>query len=176
MGILFSQGWKIDKSHTTVGFSIRHMAISIVDGRFKEFNGEVIGENLDGAKVSLEIDAASIFTNSEKRDNHLRAPDFFDVKKYPKIIFEGKLKKNSGKMYKLSGKFLMHGVTKNLELDAELLGTVKDPWGNTRAGFTVRGKLDRYDYGLKWNNVLESGNFMVGKEVKLNIQVELIKK
>ena len=171
--------WKIDNSHTNIGFSITHLVISDVTGRFKEFDGTFKSESDDfnGSEVNIVIQTASIFTDNEKRDGHLRSPDFFDAEKNPEITFNSTaFEKVADKKYKVSGKFTMNGVTKDIVLDATLTGVIKDPWGGTRAGFKASTTLDRYDYNLTYNKALETGGFLIGKEVEININIELIKK
>jgi polyisoprenoid-binding protein YceI len=179
-GFAFSQStnWKIDNSHSNVTFEIDHMVISTVTGKFQEFEGVIKSDKADfsDADISFTIQAASVNTNNEKRDDHLRNEDFFNVPVYPEITFVGKkLTPESGKNYKLVGDLTMHGVTKEVELDVKYNGTVKDPWGNTRAGFKVSGELDRTDYGLVYNSALEAGGLVIGEEVEIQVNLELIK-
>ncbi|MBU1009521.1 MAG: YceI family protein [Bacteroidetes bacterium] len=170
--------WKIDQSHANVTFEIDHMVITTVTGSFKEFSGVIMADKPDfsDASVKFTIQAASINTDTEKRDDHLRSADFFDVAKYPTIEFVGKsMTKVSGNKYKLKGDLSMHGVTKSVELDVKYNGTIKDPWGNTRAGFKVSGSLNRTDYGLTYNTVMEAGGLVVGENVDIQVNLELIK-
>ena len=168
--------YKIDPDHTSVLFHIRHL-FTTVTGRFERFDGKIVIDENNPSKVSVEgsIDAASINTNVEKRDKHLRAKDFFDVEKHPKITFrttgvsdvDGKTK-----TAKLSGMLAIHGVEKPVILDAAYLGKGKDPWGNERAGFHATATINRKDFGLNWNEVLETGGFLLGDEVKIEIDAE----
>lgn len=179
-GFAFSQttNWKIDPAHSNVTFEVDHMVISTVTGKFQEFDGDVKADKADfsDAKVSFTIQATSVNTNNEKRDNHLRGEDFFDVATHPEITFIGKeLTHESGKKYKLVGDLTMHGVTKEVELDVKFNGTVKDPWGSTRAGFKVSGELNREDFGLVYNTVLEAGGVLIGEEVEIQVNLELVK-
>lgn len=179
-GFAFSQttNWKIDNSHSNVTFEVDHMVISSVTGKFQEFEGDIKADKADfsDANVSFSIEATSVNTNNEKRDNHLRDEDFFNVATYPEITFVGKkLTPESGKNYKLVGDLTMHGVTKEVELDVKFNGTVKDPWGNTRAGFKVSGELNRADYGLVYNSALEAGGVVIGEEVEIQVNLELVK-
>lgn len=179
-GFAFSQAtnWKIDNSHSNVTFEIDHMVISTVTGKFQEFEGDIKSDKADfsDATISFTIQAASVNTNNEKRDDHLRNEDFFDVANHPEITFVGKkLTPESGKEYKLVGDLTMHGVTKEVELDVKYNGTVKDPWGNTRAGFKVSGELDRTDFGLVYNSALEAGGLVIGEEVDIQVNLELVK-
>ncbi|KAF0148909.1 MAG: YceI family protein [Ignavibacteria bacterium] len=168
--------WKIDKSHSNVGFSVSHLIISDVTGQFKSYDGtiEFSKEDLSDAKINFSIDVASINTDNEGRDKHLKSDDFFNAEKFPKITFAGKsIKKVDGKKYKLTGDFTMRDVTKTITLDVIYNGIVKDPWGNTKAGFKVTGELNRLEYGLKWNNLMETGGAVVGKDVTITVNLEL---
>jgi len=171
--------WNFDKSHTNIMFSVTHMVISEVTGFFKSFNGKVTtkGDNdFSDAQIDFTIETKSIFTDNEKRDDHLRSDDFFDAEKYPQITFKSKsMKKAQGNNYKLTGELTMRDVTKTVTLDAVFGGTIKDGWGNERAAFKIRGQINRLDYNLKWNTLLESGGAVVSKEVDIIANVELIK-
>ncbi len=154
------------------------MVITDVSGRFRSFDGTVYADKADftDIKISLTIDVKSIDTDNKKRDDHLRSSDFFDADKYPTITFISKSMKKTGKdTYKLSGDFTMHGVTKEITLDVKYGGTIKDPYGNTRAGFKLTGKLDRTDFGLKYNSVMDNGGLLIGEEVEIICNVEIIK-
>jgi polyisoprenoid-binding protein YceI len=166
--------WAIDPAHTEVQFKVKHLVITTVTGSFKEFDGEVITENedFDGAKVKFSIDVNSIDTRSTDRDNHLKSDDFFAAEKYPEMKFDGVLNKNGGD-YKLVGDLSIRETTRKVELDVDYNGTVKDPWGNNKAGFEIAGKLNRKDFGLTWNTITEAGSMLVGEEVKLAISVQL---
>ncbi len=177
-GFSQSTSWKIDHSHSNVTFEVTHMVIATVTGKFQEFDGDIKAdkEDFSDASINFTIQAASINTNNEKRDNHLRDADFFEVETYPTIEFKGKeMKQKSGNKYTLVGDLTMHGVTKEVELDVRYNGQIKDPWGNTRAGFKVSGSLDRTDYGLTWNNTLETGGLVVANDVDIQVNLELIK-
>ena len=170
--------WAFDKSHSKIGFSVSHMVISETEGNFKEFDGSVSseGDNFEGAKINFSADIKSIDTDNEKRDNHLQSDDFFNAEKFPKLIFKGKsFTKVDGKMYKLVGDLTIRDKTKEVELDVKLNGTVKDPWGNTRAGFNLEGEVSRFDFDLKWNTLLETGGLVVGEDVTILGKIELIK-
>ncbi len=170
--------WKLDPSHSHLGFRVQHMGISEVHGTFHKWNVHVQtqGEDFSTAQIRVEIDAASIDTRNAKRDNHLRSCDFLCVEKYPKIVFESvKMEKIGENKYRLIGKLTMHGETHLDTLEVVHHGTVRDPWGNVRAGFSVKGTLDRYKWGIKYNNVLESGQLLIGRDVHVDAQVELIK-
>lgn len=174
--------WNVDASHSKLGFAVTHMMVSETEGKFKVYEGKVssskAGSDFTDAKIEFSVDAASINTDDEKRDGHLKSPDFFDVEKYPKITFKstsikpGKIKGT----YTLVGDLTMHGVTKSVTLTA--IGAskiVKDPYGMERYAFKVTGKLNRKDYGLVWNAVLEAGGVAVSEEVRLDINIELTK-
>ena len=171
--------WVVDASHSEVGFSVRHLMVSNTKGKFTKFEGtvELDEKNITKSKVNVSIDAASIDTNDEKRDGHLKSPDFFDVAKHPKLTFASTKVKKAGKGLKVTGKLTIHGVTKTVVLNVEeLTDTVKDPWGNVRRGLTARTEIERKDFGLTWNKALETGGVVVGETVKINLEVELIKK
>lgn len=173
---LVAPTWAIDPSHTEVKFKVKHLVISTVTGTFKLFDGAVNTqtENFDGASVRFSIDVNSLDTNSADRDNHLRSADFFDVANYPSISFEnGVLRQISGSDYKLTGDLAIRGVTQPVELDVEYNGTVKDPWGNAKAGFEINGKVNRKDFNLTWNVITEAGGMLVGEDVKLEISAQL---
>lgn len=171
--------WGYDALHAKVGFSISHFGISETEGKFTRFEGEVLADKPDfsDAKIDLTIDVNSINTEDEQRDTHLKSPDFFDMAKYPSITFKGKkLTTISKNKYKLTGDLQMHGVTKEVQLDVLYKGTVIDPFKNTKAGFKISGVLDRTQFGLSWNGKLGTGDLLVGNEVVLDINIELIKK
>ncbi len=173
--------WNIDASHSKLGFAVTHMMVSETEGKFKVYKGTVSSKSdLDftDAKIEFTVDASSINTDDEKRDGHLKSPDFFDVAKYPEITFVSKSMK-PGKIkgtYTLVGDLTVHGVTKPVTLTA--IGAskvVKDPYGMERYAFKVTGKLNRKDYGLTWNAALEAGGVAVSDEVRLDIIVEMTK-
>jgi polyisoprenoid-binding protein YceI len=170
--------WVLEPQHSEVEFNVRHMMISNVTGYFKKFSAtiEVDGDDLTTAKAHFTADVDSISTNNEQRDGHLKSADFFDMKNHQQIKFEGvRMERISDKKYKLHGSLTMRGITHPISLDVEYGGTIKDPWGNTRAGFTVEGKLNRKDYGLNWSELTETGGLVAGNEVKLHANVEFIK-
>jgi polyisoprenoid-binding protein YceI len=167
--------WTLDATHTQVGFSVKHMAISTVRGRFTKFDGS--GEtDANGTLTSARftIDAASIDTNQEQRDAHLRSADFFETEKYPTITFASTKVTQDGTNVTIAGDFTMRGVTKSITLMGETTPVVKDPWGMTRTGLTVEGKINRKDWGLTWNQALEFGGLMVSEDVKLSIELEVV--
>lgn len=170
--------WDFDAAHSSVNFSIEHMVISEVTGQFKKFQGNVFSDKEDftDAKINFVIDATSINTDNEMRDNHLKSADFFETAKYPMITFKStSFTKVDGKNYKLVGDFTMHGVTKSISLDVTYGGTVIDPYKNTKAGFKITGTLNRKDYGLNWSSLTESGGLIVGDIVTFTCRVELAK-
>lgn len=172
--------WKIDASHSKVGFSVTHAMVTETEGKFKVYDGNVASKSetdFANATISFSVDAKSINTDDEKRDGHLKSADFFDVEKYPQITFKSTSMKATGKnTYDLEGDLTMHGVTKKVKLKAVGASkTIKDPWGNIKYGFNVKGSLNRKDYGLMWNAVLEAGGVMVSEDVSLNINIELNK-
>ncbi|UCE66595.1 MAG: polyisoprenoid-binding protein [Candidatus Zixiibacteriota bacterium] len=170
--------WNIDKPHTSVGFTVRHMVVTKVHGQFKDFDGEIEfdGKNVETGLANITIRMASIDTENQKRDDHLKSADFFDVEKFPMMSFKSKkMIKGEGDNFKITGDLTIKDVTKEVTLDAVFNGTIKDPWGGTRAGFSATGKINRQDFGVKWNQALETGGFLVGDEVTINIETELIK-
>ena len=165
--------WKLDTTHTQVGFSVKHMAISTVRGRFTRFDGA--GETDDAGRVTkagFTIDTASIDTNQEQRDAHLRSADFFDAEGHPTLTFTSTSVTQDGSDITIVGDFTMRGVTRSLTLKGETAPTVKDPWGMTRTALTLEGKLNRKEWGLNWNQALELGGLMVSEDVKLSIELE----
>jgi polyisoprenoid-binding protein YceI len=172
--------WEIDGSHTTAQFSVRHMMVSTVRGRFEKVSGTVQIDHRDAtrSRVEVTIDASSINTANAKRDTHLRAPDFFDVARYPKITFRStRVARAGGGKLKVTGDLTLHGVTRPVTLVVEPLGKpVKSPWGKQVRGISATGKLNRRDFGLTWNKALETGGVVVGDEVQLQIDAELVEK
>jgi polyisoprenoid-binding protein YceI len=167
--------WNLDTMHSHAEFAVKHLMISTVKGHFNTFTGT--GEtNADGTLKSAEltIDAASINTNVEPRDNHLRSPDFFDVEKYPQITFRSTKIEEDGTDISITGDLTMHGVTKAVTLKGEHTQPVTDPWGNKRSALAVSAKINRKDWGLHYNQALEAGGFVVGDEVKLNVEFEAV--
>lgn len=177
---LFAQTtWTVDKAHSKVGFNVNYLVITDVQGYFKDYDAQITsnGDDFSTADIEIKINTSSIFTDNDKRDNHLRSDDFFNAEKYPQMIFKGKsMKKVDEKKYKLIGDFTIRDVTKQIALDVIYNGMVKDPWGNTKAGFKVTGMIDRFDYNLKWDKTIETGSLIVGKEVELVIDLQLVKK
>ncbi|MGC1243111.1 MAG: YceI family protein [Chryseosolibacter sp.] len=176
-GSAFAQTtWTVDKAHSKIGFNVTHMAVSEVEGNFKDFDGSLVTKAADfnGAEVTFSARTASIDTDIEKRDNHLKSPDFFDAEKHPEIAFKGNLVKQGGK-YKLKGNLTMHGVTKPMEFDVTYGGTINTGKGE-KAGFKISGKLNRHDFGLTWNNKVPTGELVVSDEVEIIGKIEVDKK
>jgi polyisoprenoid-binding protein YceI len=169
--------WSLDTAHSKIGFSVSHLVVSSIDGHFNEASAKVKLDDGDLTKseVAVEINAASIETDDEKRDDHLKGPDFFDTKKFPKISFKSTKITKSGAGYKLSGNLTIRDVTKPVTLDATLSAPVKTPWGKQVRAAKLTGKLLRSEFGMKWNKTLDSGGFVVGDEVALNVKAEVTK-
>ena len=170
--------YEIDASHSQVGFRIKHL-VGKVPGRFTGFSGTIdfTPGKPESWKVDAKIDPATINTDNAKRDGHLKAPDFFDVAKFPGMSFKStKVTDVKGEKAKLHGDLTMHGVTKAVVLDLELGGTAKDPYGNTRAGFTATGTINRKDFGITYNAVLDNGGLMLGEDVAISLDIEAVLK
>ena len=170
--------WIIDPTHSKVGFKVKHLMISNVQGNFKEFDGAVAteGDNFSTAQISFSLNSASIDTEMTDRDAHLKSPDFFDAEKYPTINFSGKELKDLGDdLYELTGDLTIKDVTKPVTLSVEYGGIMADPWGNVKAGFSITGKINRKSFGLNWNAALEAGGVLVGEDVKISGDIELTK-
>lgn len=173
--------WTIDASHSLVEFTARHMMITRVKGRFSGVSGTVVTNDADPSKssVNVEIDAASIDTREEKRDGHLRSGDFLDVENHPHLTFrstriEGN-PKSAGDSFTVVGDLTIRGTTREVTLDATFDGSGTDPWGGTRASFSAETKIDRREFGLTWNQALETGGVLVGNEVKITLEVQAVK-
>ena len=168
--------WNMDKVHSNVGFSVSHMVVSEAGGNFTDFTAKVVSKtaDFDGADVDFSTKTASVNTGNEKRDGHLKSPDFFDAEKFPDITFKGTLVKAGGK-YQLKGKFTMHGVIKDAAFDVTYGGTI-DTGRGTKAGFKLTGKINRQDYGVKFASKLADGSAVVGDEVDVTCKIELDKK
>ena len=170
--------WQIDYSHSHIYFTARHMMISKVRGRFSQWEGSINfdEQNPENTTVDATVDMASIHTRDEQRDGHLRSPDFFNVDEFPQMMFKSKRvvmeNDNEGKLY---GDLTIRGVTKEIALDVEYAGQAKSPWGTVSAGFSAKGSLNRKDWGLTWNQTLETGGVLVGEKVEIEIELELVK-
>ncbi|MFZ5946591.1 MAG: YceI family protein [Stygiobacter sp.] len=170
--------WVIDKAHSKVQFSVSHLVITDVVGQFKKYDikVETNGDDFTNAKIEFTADVNSINTENEGRDKHLKSDDFFNAEKFPQIKFIGKkMEKVGDGKFKLTGDFTIRDVTKPITLDVTFRGIVKDPWGNTKAGFKVKGVVSRFDYNLKWNTLMETGGAVVGKDVEITVDLELNK-
>ena len=170
--------WFIDPTHSTLGFKVKHLMITNVSGSFKNFNAEVEtdGTDFSTAAIQLKAEISSIDTNNAQRDGHLRSSDFFEAEKYPEMIFKStKVEKVDQENYLVFGNLTMKGATKAVKLNVEFGGVTKDPWGGERAGFVITGKINRTDWGINFNAVLETGNLMLAEEVKINSEIQLVK-
>ncbi len=168
--------WVLDPSHSELLFKVKHLMISNVKGEFKEFSATIEGEDLLNPIVKAVIKTDSIFTNATDRDNHLKSADFFDVENYSEMTYEStSIEKDDEDEFKMKGILTIKGVSKEISLDVEFGGTNKDPWGNEKAGFSFKGKINRKDWGLNWNSALETGGVLVGEEVKLEGEVQFVK-
>ncbi len=169
--------WAFDPAHSFVEFSVRHLMISTVTGRFRSLKGSVVLDeaSLEDSRVEADIEAASIDTGVADRDNHLRSADFFDVANHPRITFRSMaiedLGGDSGRMH---GEVTIRGVTRPVALEVSYLGEIRDPWGNRRRGFTAQATLYRKDFGMTWNQVLDSGGVLVGDKVKVTLNIEAV--
>lgn len=169
--------FQIDAPHSSIEFSIRHLVIAKVRGRFARFKGtiELDDSDVTHSSVTAEIEASSISTNDDNRDGHLRSADFLDVEKFPLITFASKQIHKSGSDLELTGALSIHGVTCDVVLQVEQLGALKDPWGNQRVAFAARASIDRHDFGLKWNQVLDAGGLALGNKLEISIDVQAVK-
>ncbi len=169
--------YHLDKAHTTIGFSVKHMVITTVPGKFKDFDGSITYDPKNPLATSAEvtIKTASINTGNEKRDGHLRSPDFFNAEKYPVITFKtNRIEKRNGQLVAI-GDLTMRGVTKEIELPFTVSGPIVDPWGKTRIGIEASTTINRKDFGVSWNKALDSGGVVVSDEVKIKIHAEAVK-
>lgn len=184
-----NSSWIIDPGHSEVQFKIRHLAVSNVTGRFRTFEGEVSSgtgdlngaeihgdDDFNGAGIHVVLDAGSLDTNNPQRDGHLKSPDFINVEKYPSIRFDGSLQKKEGDDYVIKGELTIREETRSVKLDATLTGTGVGRFGDKRAGFEVKGKIRRSDFGLTWNILAEGGGLVVGEEITLFFDIQLMKK
>lgn len=170
--------WKLDRSHSSIGFSVEHMLVSETTGKFRKFDGSLTADKADftDAQVEFTADVNSIDTEDEKRDGHLKSDDFFNADKFPQIKFKSKsFKKVDGNKYVLNGDLTIRDITKNVDWAVITSGIQKDPWGNTKAGFKATIIINRFDYGLKWNTLTEAGGAVVGQDVTIKVNVEFAK-
>jgi polyisoprenoid-binding protein YceI len=166
--------WNIDSAHTGINFSVRHMVVSKVRGRFGKYSGLITLDDADITRSSVEvkIEASSIDTGVADRDTHLRSPDFFDVEKYPELHFRSTRTEQTGTHLRIFGDLTIHGVKREVVLDAEYAGRGKDPWGNERVGFAAKTSIDRKEFGLTWNQALETGGILVGDRIEIELDVQ----
>jgi polyisoprenoid-binding protein YceI len=170
--------WTIDATHSKIAFKVKHLMISNVIGSFREFEGAVstVGNDFSKSVITLSLNTASVDTEIADRDGHLKSSDFFDVENHPKITFGGSGLTDLGDdLYSLTGDLTIKGVSHPVTLNVEFGGVNSDPWGNVKAGFSITGKISRKDWGLTWNAALETGGVLVGDEVKINCDIELVK-
>ncbi len=169
--------WNVDLDHSTVGFQVAHMVISQTTGKFTKYQGfiEMDPEAKEVKAIEAVIETKSLFTDHPKRDEHLRSPDFFNVEKFPTMTYKMKNYQKTGDTYTATGDLTLLSVTKEITLVGTFNGTTKDPWGNTRAGFTAEGTLNRQDFGMAFSQTLDSGGLLVGDEVTLRLEIECIK-
>ncbi len=171
--------WVLDPTHSEVEFKIKHMMISTVTGNFKKFDAtvETEGEDFTTAKVTFTVDVDSIDTKNEQRDGHLKSVDFFDTANFPEFKFVATKYENvdNDGSYEVYGDLTIRGITRNEKFDAEFGGVIKDPWGNTRAGITITGKINRKDFGLTWSGATETGSLIVSEDVKIHVGLEFVK-
>jgi polyisoprenoid-binding protein YceI len=178
METLVKTKWGLDAAHSEIAFKVKHLMISNVKGTFKEFDASIYttGEDFMTAEIDFWLNPASIETGAPDRDAHLKSADFFDVENHKQITFIGNTcEKVDEDSYTLFGDLTIKGITKQIKLDVEFGGVMKDPWGNEKAGFTINGKINRKDWGLNWNAALEAGGVLVGEEIKISCEVELQK-
>lgn len=169
--------WVLDPSHSLAEFSVKHMMIATVKGSFGGIEGVLYADLPDftTAQVEASVDPATVDTREAQRDQHLKSADFFDVEKFPKLTFKSKRVEAAGGDYRMVGDLTIRDVTREVAFDVTFEGTGKDPWGNERAGFSATGKVDRKDFGLQWNAMLETGGVLVGDQVKISLEAEAVK-
>ena len=169
--------WKIDPSHTIVEFSAKHLMITTVKGRITDIEGIIYTDEKDLKNSSVEatLKAVSLDTRTDQRDQHLRSADFLDVEKFPEIRFRSTRIQGDKQSFKLTGDLTIRDVTKPITLDVEFEGETKDPWGGQRVGFSASGKIDRREFGLTWNQALETGGVVVGNDIKISLEVQAVK-
>ncbi len=170
--------WKLDLMHSEVLFKAKHLMITTVTGQFKSFDVNVETDGNDftkASKIAFTAEVDSLSTNNEQRDAHLKSADFFDAANHPQVTFDGTKLEGSGSDYKLHGNLTMRGTTKPVVLDAEFGGIVTDPYGQTKAGFTITGKVSRKEYGLTWDAVTEAGSIVVSDDIKIHTEIQLVK-
>ena len=167
--------WTIDPTHSEVGFKVKHMMFTNVKGLFNDYSAEIdFNDDLKDANLQFEAKINSIFTNNTDRDNHLKSADFFDAEQYPTLNFKSTKIEGNGSEYEITGDLTIKGITKPVTLNAEFSGLMTDPWGNTKVGLNLDGKINRKDFGLTYNAALETGGVLVGEDVKLNAEIQLV--
>jgi polyisoprenoid-binding protein YceI len=169
--------YNIDPNHSTVGFSVKHMVVTNVKGRFKDYSGTLMYDEKDPTKSSVDVDikTASITTDNDQRDNHLKSPDFFDAAKFPDITFKSSKVEKKGENYLMTGTLTMKGVSKEVQIPVTINGSVKDPWGSTRLGTEGSLKINRQDYGINWSKTMDNGGLVAGNDVNIDLQIEFVK-
>ena len=174
---LAADEYAIDATHTNIGFGVKHMVVSTVKGNFKEFSGAIMLDEADMAKSSVKvtIKAASIDTNNQKRDDHLRSDEFLDAENYPEITFESRKIAKKGDGFVATGTLTIHGVSKEVSIPFELAGPIEDPWGNIRVGIAGELTINRRDYGLSWDNKLADGGLVVADDIKIELNIEAVR-
>jgi polyisoprenoid-binding protein YceI len=172
-----TERWEIDSSHSGIHFSVRHLVIAKVRGQFSRWTGAVVVPDGDFTKASVEavVDASSIDTGVADRDAHLKSADFFDAAQFPEVIFKASRVTPKGDDLRVVGELTIKGITRDVTLEVEQLGQVQDPWGNQRVAFSAKTAIDRKDFGLTWNQVLETGGVAVGDRINLEIEVEAVR-
>ena len=167
--------WSIDPTHSEVGFKVKHMMFTNVKGLFNDYSAAIdFNDDLKEANLQFEAKINSIFTNNADRDNHLKSADFFDAEQYPTLNFKSTNIQGNGNEYEITGDLTIKGITKPVTLNAEFSGLMTDPWGNTKVGLNLDGKINRKDFGLTYNAALETGGVLVGEDVKLNAEIQLV--
>jgi len=178
-----TQTWTLDTTHSSIAFTVRHMVVAKVHGRFSRYEGtltlpagELTGANLAQGSVEVSIDTASIDTQVEARDNHLRSPDFFDVERFPRITFRSTgVSRKAGEGLRIAGELTLRGITRPVELETEFLGQMKDPFGTERIAFSASTRIDRKDFGLTWNQALEAGGVLVGDRIDIALELQAVR-
>lgn len=170
--------WSLDPTHSELGFKIKHLMITNVSGNFNKFEvmAETLSDDFNDAKVTVDIEVDSINTNNAQRDEHLRNADFFEAEKFPNITFRStKIEKVDDENYNITGNLTIKETTKSVNLAAEYSGVTRDSWGNIKAGFSLNGKINRKDFGISYNATMETGGVMLGEELKINGEIQLVK-
>jgi polyisoprenoid-binding protein YceI len=172
-----TQEWAFDLAHSSIGFHVRHLMVSKVHGRFHTWSGKLALDDADPARshVEVTIDASSVDTREDKRDAHLRSPDFLDVERFPTIEFRSRAVTRDGELLRVAGDLTIHGITRPVVLEVDGGGQVKDPWGGTRTGFSATTSISRKDFGLTWNLALEAGGFVVGDKIEITLEIEAVR-